>query len=250
MGIKNLMKLVNQTNAIKKTKITNYKNKTVGIDTNLLLYKQVYAIRKNGHDILDKNNNKITHIHTMKQKLDAFKKYNITPIFVFDGLQPKLKQDTITKRELLAKKYYRFNFKITTTEINDVKQLINSYNYQIIQQNEEADITLARLAKTHKIDYVISDDMDIILFGAPYVILLKDFTVNTKLFITEINTRKLLDNLIITRRELIDIGIMLGCDYCDSAKNIGPVKAYDIIINNKSWPKPKYYDQVVEYFML
>lgn len=241
MGIKNLIKLVNKTFAISKTKITDYKNKRVAIDTNLLIYKLIYTIRK--------NKLVITFEYSMKQKLEAFKKYNITPIFVFDGLHIQLKQTCINKRKEQAAKYCKFDTVITTKDINEAKTLIQSYNYQIIHEEEEADIILSRLARKNKIDYVISDDMDILLFGAPHVILLKDFTINTKLFITEINSKKLLQDLIITRKELIDIGIMLGCDYCESVKNVGPVKAYDIIVNNKQWKKPNNYNQVVKYFL-
>ena len=58
MGIKNLMKLIRKyaSESIKKTKIDEYKDKIIGIDTNLMLYKLIYGIRTNGYDI--KNNNK------------------------------------------------------------------------------------------------------------------------------------------------------------------------------------------------
>lgn len=257
MGIKNLIKLVHKysKNSISHTSILDYKNKIIGIDTNLMIYKMVYAIRKNGYDL--KNKNIITtHIHTMLLKLLKFKQYNIKPIFVFDGKQPKMKEGELVRREQHAikmytsdpKKYYMYKTKITNKELNDCKKLISLFGYPIIQSSVEADIELGRLVKSGSIQYVASDDMDILL-TSPKVKLLKNFTVDSKKKIVEIDCSKLLKDLKITQKELIDISIMLGCDYCPSSKNIGPVKAYDIIINKKPWTKPKLYNKVQQYFL-
>ena len=89
MGVKNLMKLLEKKvpGSISYKKITDYKNKKFGVDANLLIYKIVFAIRKNGYD-LKKGDIITTHIHGFLQKLIAFKKYNIKTIFVFDSYFP------------------------------------------------------------------------------------------------------------------------------------------------------------------
>lgn len=258
MGIKNLIKLINKysPDSIKNTKITKYKNKTIGIDTNLMIYKMVYAIRKNGYDL--KNKNIITtHIHTMLLKLLKFKYYNIKPIFVFDGKQPKMKEQTLKQREEQAiklyksdpKKYYMYKTKITDKEINEIKNLIILFGYPVIQSSGEADIELGKLVNGGSIKYVASDDMDILL-TSPKVKLLKNFTVNPTKTMQEIDCNELLHTLKITQKELIDIGIMLGCDYCQSSKNIGPVKAYSIITKKKQWSKPTRYNEIQKYFLV
>lgn len=101
MGIKNFMKIIHKysTGSITYTKITDYKNKTIAIDMNLLIYKMIYAIRKNGYDL--KNNDIIvTHIHAMLQKMFGFIKYKITPVFVFDGMAPQIKKRHSKKKRI------------------------------------------------------------------------------------------------------------------------------------------------------
>ena len=76
MGIKFLIKIIEKYSpeAITYTKINNYNNHILAIDANLLIYKMIYAIRKQGYDL--KNGNKIvTHIHALLLKLFGFKKY-------------------------------------------------------------------------------------------------------------------------------------------------------------------------------
>ena len=112
MGIKNLIKIIDKYSpkAIKQTKIDKYNNKVLAIDFSLMLYKMVYAIRMNGYDI--KNGNKIiTHIHALLLKIKGFLRHKMTPVFVFDGIAPKIKKETLKKRSAFQKvmqiKYYK-----------------------------------------------------------------------------------------------------------------------------------------------
>jgi flap endonuclease-1 len=251
MGIKNLMILIKKyaPDSIKQVSINNYKNKTIGIDANLMLYKMVYAIRKNGYDIINKSettgiDTKITHIHATLLKLYAFRKYNITPLFVFDGIPPVFKKQTLETRYQFRKymqqkytqaitqdekkKYYYLNSDITLDEINDMKSLIKIFGYTYIDAPEEADSQLAYLSKKRKIDAIATDDVDILVFGGSNV--LKNFSVAKNKKFIEINLKTLLKSLKITHIQLIDISILIGCDYCKSFKGIGPITAYKYIL--------------------
>ncbi len=251
MGIKNLITIIKKyaPNAIKYTNIKDYKNKTLAIDANLMLYKVVYAIRRNGRDL--KNNGiVVTHIHGMMQKLVSFHKYNIKPIFVFDGVPSKLKEDTMKARKKLKiylqmkyekaitqdekKKYFYAKSDITTDEINDAIELIKIFGYPIVEAKDEADIELAYLSRKGLVDAVVTDDMDILVFGGRKV--LKSFSVSEKKKIQEISLPKLLKSTGLTQKQLIDIGILLGCDYCPtvSVYGVGPVKSYELIKEYKS----------------
>lgn len=246
MGIKNFMKLIQKYNAIKLTNISDYKNKTLGIDANLLIYKIVNAIRQNGYDIKH-NNIIVTHIHTLLLKLIGFIKYNITPIFVFDGLAPQIKNETLHKRNIMYnnkqqkynnattnedKKKYYMRFHITEQEMDDCKTLISIFNFTIIEAIQEADSQLVQLLKCNKIDYIVSDDIDILIFGGDNI--LKNFSVSSKKQIQEINLNQLKINASLTQEMIIDIAILIGCDYCNKAKNIGPSKAYKLITKYKN----------------
>ena len=64
MGIKNLTKVINdQTgSAIEKIDVKHLKGKKIAIDTSIILYQYVTAIRSSGSDLLDNNNNSTSHI--------------------------------------------------------------------------------------------------------------------------------------------------------------------------------------------
>ncbi len=249
MGIKNLIKVIDKyaPSAIKKTKIDKYKNKVIAIDFNLMIYKMIYAIRKQGYDL--KNGDIITtHIHSLLLKIKGFIKYNITPVFVFDGIAPTIKEETLKKRSEFQKvmqikyykavtqdekkKYYFMKSEITYDEIKDCMELIRLFGYTIVEAPEEADSQLADLINKNKVDYIATDDMDILTFGGTKII--KNFSVDSKRYMQEINLNEFKKKANLTQDNIIDISIMLGCDYLPGFKGIGPVKSYNLIQEHKT----------------
>jgi flap endonuclease-1 len=244
MGIKNLMKIITRyaPNAISYHKIDHYKNKTLAIDANLMIYKMIFAVRFNGYD-LQNEDIIVTHIHSLLQKFKGFIKYNITPIFVFDGINPKIKEKVIEKRKEFhdymkqkyykavtqdeKKKYYFSKSEITYNEIKECMDLMKIFGYNVIESPEEADAQLAELMKHKKVDYIVTDDMDILIFGGD--IMLKNFTVSDKKKIQEINLDIFKKETGLDQKKLIDLAILLGCDYCPSIKGIGTIGAYNLI---------------------
>ncbi len=262
MGIKNMYKFIEKyaPEAIKLKSVLEYKNKSMGIDFNLMLYKLIYSLRMNGYDL--KNNNVIvTHIHALLLKLIKFQQLNMIPVFVFDGKPPKIKEKEIYKRtktwNKLAekyktattkedkKKYYYTKSDITESEINDCKKLISIFGYTIIDAPEEADGQLVQLYKAKLIDYIVSDDMDILLFGGG--MLLKKFSVATNKKIQEISLDELKKNVDFTQYELIKFGVLLGSDYCDNIP-ISINKAYKIVKNNIETNIEKECKHALKYF--
>jgi flap endonuclease-1 len=239
MGIKNLIKLIEKyaPSAISYNKITKYENKIIAIDGNLLIYKLIYAIRFNGYD-LKKGEINVTHIHALLLKIYGFIKYNITPVFVFDNIMPKIKLNTINKRREFyentkekydsakniedKKKYYFAKEEISDKDINDCINLIKLFNYTVIYAKEEADSELVYLLQKKLVDYIATDDTDILVFGGDNM--LKNFTISDKKLIQEINLEKFKKETNLTQKKLIDLGILLGCDYCNY--KMGLVTAY------------------------
>lgn len=227
-----MIKLINKysPNSIVYRNISYYNGSILGIDTNLLIHKIVYAIRIHGSDIMN-SNLIVTHIHTFLQKIIAFYNHNIIPIFVFDGVMPPLKYNTIEKRKLLFDGKYE---QITDIEIDDIKTIIQIFGYPIICAPFEADSQLAFLSRNNLIDGVISDDLDMLVFGSN--LLLKNFTVSKhkSKSIQEINLNKLLFDLDITHKQFVHASMLMGCDYCDKIFGWGPIKSYHFIKKYKS----------------
>lgn len=247
MGVKNLMKFIKKfaPSAIEYKTIKVYRNTIMGIDANLLIYKLVYAIRARGYD-LNNRNLIVTHIHSLLLKFYGFKKYNITPIFVFDSSFPSIKYKTIEEREKIRQKlinkykgsktkkgkriYYYIKSDITSQEINQCRELMKIFGYMVIDAKEEADAQLVELYKSSLIQYIVSDDMDILPFGGGR--LLKKFSIAEKKLIQEINLNTILKEAKISMDQFIEISVLLGTDYCDN-KPMAPNKAYNLIKNKE-----------------
>ena len=244
MGIKNFMKIIQKysPDAITYNKINQYQNKILAIDANLMIYKMIFAIRKNGYDL--KNGDIIvTHLHSTLQKIKGFIKYNILPVFVFDGMAPQIKKATLQKRKEFQiymeqkyykavtqdekKKYYFMKSKITLQEILDVMELIKLFGYPIIEAPEEADSQLADLIKNKKVDYIVTDDLDILVFGGHKV--LKNFTVSDMKKIQEIDLNIFKKETKLNQKQIVDLAILLGCDYCPTIQGVGTIGAYKLI---------------------
>jgi len=269
MGIKNLFKLIQKysPNAITKKKINEYTGKVIGFDANLLIYKLIYAIRKNGYD-LENNNIVVTHIHALLLKLIALHKYDIDAIFVFDGMMPDIKSDTVEQRNKFfwemqqkyykavtqdeKKKYYFVKSNITKREVNDCIELIGIFGFKVMMADGEADGQLAYLVNRGIVNYVATEDMDILVFGGNNI--LKQFTVSSKKYITEISLEEVLKGFDMNQDELINLAILLGCDYCPTLKGIGTMGAYGLIkkygsIDNIPDVVVKFdYHEVIDYF--
>ena len=257
MGIKNLTKvLTNKTpNAIIKLDKEDLKGKKVAIDTSIILYQYVSAIRSTGSDLMDKDNNSTSHIMGILTKTLNYLKAGLIPIHIFDGNSSELKLQILKdrskiKKEAIAKileiEEQLQNKEITKEEINKLEQKritllkqsvsINrkqiAESYEIVKllgvpafyANEEADSQCAYLSRKKMVDYVATEDMDLLTFGTKKII--KNF-LKPNMHIIDLN--QILEEGDITMNEFIDICILLGCDYTGTINGIGYIKAWNLI---------------------
>jgi len=91
MGIKGLKKILKKhcKEGIEEIKVKDLKNKTIAIDTSIFLYKYTY----NGN-----------MLECFIQQLHHLLKFNITPVYLFDGKPTEDKRDCINKRKETFKK--------------------------------------------------------------------------------------------------------------------------------------------------
>ena len=237
MGVKNLYKFIQKyaPNSIDNIKINKLYNKKIGIDANHFIHKLTMAIRFK-KDI--KNDNIIvTHIYSLMVRLIYFKKNNIKAIFVFDNEAPDIKQKTMKIRkekcELNEKKYgYK---QLSYEELLDCKNLINIFGFPIIESKCEADNQLVYLINNKFIDYIISDDLDILVFGGTRII--KNFTIAEQKSKSSneieknmilLNLNNILDESELTRKQFIELSVLLGNDYIHQ-QTLSFNKAYKLI---------------------
>ena len=76
-----------------------------------------------------------------------------------------------------------------------------------------------------------SEDMDALTFGSSY--LLRGFN-SKKEPITQIDLSLILDGFGMNMDEFIDLCILCGCDYTNSIGGIGPIKAFNLMTDNRT----------------
>ena len=243
MGVKNLFKLISEyaPNSITKKNIKEYNGKYIVLDASMIIYQYVIAIRSSGSDLQNTEGKMTSHILGVLSKTFLLLNNDILPIFVFDGTPPELKKDTLKirkeiKKKNLAKleatedkedqiKYFKRSVSITQNQIQEVKDILKLFGIPIIESNTEADPLCANLVSKGLAYGVSSEDMDLLAFGCSRLIR----SLSSKKKAIEINLQTLLEEMQINQDQLVDLCILLGCDYCETIPKIGPKRAYEKI---------------------
>jgi flap endonuclease-1 len=179
----------------------------------------------------------------------------IKPVFVFDGKPAALKQTTIDGRrkirdeagekwkeaiergdEAEAYKQARSSSRVDTTIIETSRELLHLMGLPTIQAPGEGESQAAYMVTKGEARYVVSQDYDTLLFGAPNLV--RNLTVSGKRKIRgrqiTVNPERLiltdvLDGLKLTREQLIEIGILVGTDFNPGVEGIGAKTGLKIV---------------------
>jgi len=234
----------------------NLLNKVIAIDAFNTLYQFLAIIRQqDGTPLKDYEGNVTSHLSGLFYRSINFLEHNIKPIYVFDGKPSELKLDTIKERQKIkeaatqkmiiaqdnedlaeAKKYAQLTSKLDSSMIEESKKLITYFGLPVIEARSEGEAQSAYLVKAGDAWACASQDYDTLLFGGER--LLRNFAVSRSKKVKEttvtldieyISLSKFLDNLKITREQLIEMGILIGTDFFPGIKGIGQHKALELI---------------------
>tara|TARA_Y100000991_G_C21942308_1_gene335842 strand:+ start:224 stop:1228 length:1005 start_codon:yes stop_codon:yes gene_type:complete len=241
MGIKSLKALITKysNNGTSKIHLSKLNNKTLAVDANVYIYKHLYG-----------NKNHIDGIFFMINKL---KKFNINPIFVFDGKPPDEKRAKIIERKLIKNKLekrlndLRLNISenvdntqiyseidkiekkilyVDKTIIDKTIQLLDLMGVAYIQADCEAEHYCSKLSRLSLVDGVISEDTDTLACGSKLVI--REFS-NKSDYVVCYNTDEILYDMDINYTSFLDMCILLGTDYNPRLKGYTIDQIYELI---------------------
>ena len=226
----------NYPHLIKKinNNIFNENKVTIAIDISILLYQVIIAIRNSGADMMNCQGEITSHILGLFNKTINLLKINIIPIYVFDGKPPELKLKVIQNRrdikyrafikleEDLSEedkiKYFKRTVSISKKQIDECKELLDYMGIQYVEAPEEADSQCAMLVKNGLASGVLTEDMDILTFGATTIY--RNLASYKKEQI-QIDLNEILSELSLTYEQFIELCILFGCDYSEKL-NITP----------------------------
>ncbi|KAJ3056801.1 Elongation of fatty acids protein 2 [Rhizophlyctis rosea] len=259
MGIKGLSKVVgdNAPAGSKENDIKNYFGRKVAIDASMSIYQFLIAVRQqDGMQLTNEAGETTSHLMGVFYRTIRMVENGIKPVYVFDGKPPTLKSDELKKRgerraeaEVSAAaaqeegdnenfdKFSRRTVKVTKEHNEECRRLLKLMGIPYVEAPSEAEAQCAALARAGKVYAAGSEDMDTLTFGAPVLLRHLTFSEARKMPIAEMNLEKTLEGLGMDMDQFIDMCILLGCDYCDSIKGIGPGRAVSLIKEHGSLEK-------------
>ncbi len=253
MGIRSLTSLIKQKSpdSIETTGLYTLQGKKVAIDTSIFLYKSLANVRYNGDYLRNKDGKIVSHVVGLFHKTIQYLALGITPIYIFDGKPPVEKQLTLQERNKKAEeckqlaeksetkeeqiKHEKGSIRIKKYHIEDLKQLFNLMGVSYIHPDGEAEAYAAELCRKGFVDYVVSEDMDTLVYGCPKMIRsCLDKKIPRRDVVSVINLETILKDFEMDMKEFTDMCILCGCDYCPSIPKVGTVRSLNYIQTYKT----------------
>jgi flap endonuclease-1 len=226
------------------------------IDANNALYQFLTIIRQpDGTPLMDRRGRVTSHLSGILFRMASFMEKGIRPVFVFDGKPAALKQATIDERrnvrenagvkwkealergdEEEAYKQARSSTRVDTTIIGTSKELLGLMGIPVVDAPGEGEAQASYMVAKGDARYVVSQDYDTLLFGAPTLV--RNLTVSGKRRIrgrqVTVNPEKIvladtLAGLHLTREQLIEIGILIGTDFNPGIEGVGAKTGLKIV---------------------
>ncbi|KAL4251235.1 Flap endonuclease 1-A [Abortiporus biennis] len=251
MGIKGLTALISEHSpkAITEHEIKTLFGRKVAIDASMSIYQFLIAVRQKDGELLTNDAGETTsHLMGFFYRTIRMVENGIKPAYVFDGKPPELKSGVLSKRferREEAKeegeeaketgtaedmdRFQRRTVKVTREHNEECRRLLNLMGIPFVVAPSEAEAQCAELARGGKVFAAGSEDMDTLTFGTPILLRHLTFSEARKQPISEINLEKALEGLEMNMDQFIDLCILLGCDYLEPIKGIGPKSALKLI---------------------
>ncbi len=236
--------------------------KKVAIDAYNAIYQFLSIIRQpDGTPLVDSKNRVTSHLSGLFYRTINMIEYGITPIYVFDGVPSTMKRRTIEARmnrreEALqewekarekgmieeARAYAMASTRINKDIVESAKELLNRMGVLCLQAPSEGEAQAAQMVRAGAAYAAASQDYDLFLFGAN--VIARNLTISgrrklpRKNVYVDVNPELiLLDDFLskfgITQRQAILMGILIGTDFNEGIKGVGPLTALKIVKEKK-----------------
>jgi flap endonuclease-1 len=254
MGVQ-LSKLV-----VKKVvELRELRGRRVAVDANNVLHQFLALIRKPDGTLLTDPQGRVTsHLVGLAfRSTRLLYDYGIELSFVFDGPPPKFKQRELARRREVKERAARewmealrrgdlskafskavVTGALTREMVEDSKRLLKLLGVPYVEAPSEGEAQAAFMAARGDVWAASSRDFDSLLFGSPRLV--RYLTIQGTEFLPSkglarrlkpevIELQRTLDYVGLTREQLVDVAILLGTDFNEGVRGVGPVKAVGLI---------------------
>ena len=237
------------------TSLEALRGRSIAVDGNLELYQFLSIMRtRDGRPLQDSSGRITSHLNGLIFRTTRLiADYDIRPMFVFDGPPPELKWEEIRKRRAAREKSEReyevavaagdtatawskavMSSRLTRPMVEEAKTLLTFLGIPWVQAPSEGEAQAAFLARRGDVWAAGSKDYDSLLFGAPRLV--RFLAVASSEFLPSVGRSRTvppevldleenLSALRLTRDQLIDVAILVGTDFNEGVKGIGPKTA-------------------------
>jgi flap endonuclease-1 len=235
------------------------REKVLAVDGNGELYQFLALIRlRDGSPLRDAHGRVTSHLSGLFFRTTRLiAEYALRPVFVFDGVPPPRKAATLEKRREVKRQFERehaealargdlaaayskatMTSRLTRDMVDEARELLRLLGLPTVQAPAEGEAQAAHMAATQAVWAAASKDYDTLLFGAPRLV--RFITISGKEFLPSQGTfrpivpeiivlQKQLDAWQLTRPQLVDLAILVGTDFNNGVKGIGPKKALRLV---------------------
>jgi flap endonuclease-1 len=274
-----------------KAQLPDFAGKPIAIDAMNMLYQFLASIRQeDGTPLKDLEGRVTGHLSGLFYRSAKLVSAGVKPVYVFDGKPPKFKEKEIEARQRVkqeaelkwkkaleeekveeAKKYAQGTSRLTREMVEESKELLSAMGIPWVQAPSEGEAEAAWMVKEGLCFASASQDYDSLLFGSP--VLVRNISISGKRKVPRqnryvnveperIELPEMLKSLGISREQLILVGMMVGTDFNEGIRGVGPKTGMKIVKEHDTLPKVKahakekydysfeeYIDEVYEFFL-
>ena len=231
--------------------LKDLEGRTVAIDAYNTIYQFLSGIRqRDGSPLMDQNGNVTSHLSGILYRTASIVDKGIKPIYVFDGDSSEHKAKTLEQRRAIkeeamekweeakaagnieeARKFAIRTSRMSPYILESSKKLLDYMGIPYVQAEGEGEAQGAYMVKQGDAWAVASQDYDCLLFGAPRIV--RNLTLSGGLSNLEyLELEKVLNEIDLTREQLIDVALMVGTDFNEGIHGIGAKTGLKLIRNN------------------
>ncbi len=232
--------------------------KKIAVDAYNTLYQFLSIIRQHdGTLLMDAQGRVTSHLSGVFYRNAKLIEAGIKPAYVFDGKPFEMKADTLEERKkrkeeaqakyedalkkgdfAAVRTHAQATSRLTKEMVEEAKELLAAMGIPCVQAPSEGEAQAAFMAREGIVNACASQDYDTLLFGAPELARNINITGKRKIpgknAFYEIHPEMIgleenLKAIGITREKLIWIGILIGTDFNEGVKGIGPKKALKMV---------------------
>ena len=270
----------------KTISLRDLSGKKIAIDAFNTIYAFLASIRQpDGTPLMDSKKRVTSHLSGLFYRTLNLLEQGIYPAYVFDGEAPQLKAEEVARRREArdeayqewqtakeegriedARKAAQASSRLTTEMIEESKELLRALGIPAIQAPSEGEAMAAQMARAGDVWACASQDNDSLLYNCPRMIRNLSvsgrrrssrsggyMTIEPQLIELDLNLRA----LGISREQLVDVAILVGTDYNEGVKGVGPKTALKLIkkhgnlekVEPKKGPFDFPYEEIREIFL-